>query len=168
MWWAGGLELGRIRGPEVRSDLEGRIVQQMGWLVDLGPAETEADRGMASSLAYTIVYELGRLAEAGGDDLAGRVRRYLRQHLAEPLTLEHLAEQMGLSKFHFIRKFKQSTGQTPMRLLNEMRVDAAKALLTQTELSLEEIARHVGLADASHLSHTFRRVADCTPGSLRR
>jgi AraC-like DNA-binding protein len=168
-WWQGGLELGAIQGPEVRSDVNGRISRQLGWLLDLPAASTDSgDRTMANCLAYTVVHELGRLREAGAGDLAGKVRRYLRENLSEPMRLDELAGRMGLSKYHFVRKFKQATGQTPMRTLNEMRIDSARTLLTQTDLSLEEIARHVGLADASHLSHTFRRIADCTPGSLRR
>jgi AraC-like DNA-binding protein len=167
LWWHGGLELGRVRGPEVRSDLHGRIGGQLAWLVDLPGGDSESHRRMRDCLAYTIVYELGQLADASAGDLAGRVRRYLRENLSEPIRLEDLADRMGLSKYHFVRKFKQATGQTPMRMLNEMRVDSARTLLTQTDLSLDEIAAHVGLADASHLSHTFRRIADCTPGSLR-
>jgi transcriptional regulator GlxA family with amidase domain len=167
-WWRGGIELAGISGPEVRSDLNGRIVRQLAWLLDCQPVTDAARRRMVEALAYTVVHELGQLARSSAGDLAQRVRRFLREHLAEPLRLEDIAAGVSVSKYHLVRKFKRATGQTPMRALAEMRVAAARVLLTQTALGLDDVACHVGLADASHLSHTFRRVAGCTPGSLRR
>jgi transcriptional regulator GlxA family with amidase domain len=55
-----------------------------------------------------------------------------------------------------------------MRLVNQIRIEVAQSLLLQTHLTLDAIAAQVGLADASHLSHLFRRLTGRSPGSLRR
>ncbi len=166
--WRGGGSLADLSEPDVRPDRQQRIRRQMGWILDIHPSRHEADRRMCEALAHTVVHELGRLQNPAHGDLAERIRRFIRQHLHQPISLDDLAREARLSKYHFARKFKRITGQTPMSLVNQMRVEAARSLILQTDLTLEAVAAQVGLADASHLSHAFRRLTGRTPGSLRR
>ena len=167
MQWTGGEDLCRISEPEVRRDRLGRLRRQLEWILEIHPSAQPAQQLMVRALAHTVVHELARLADPGPQDLGGRIRRYIRENLHRRLTLDELAAEVGLSKFHFARTFKQATGHTPMHMLGELRVETARSLIIQTAMSLDAIAARVGLADASHLWHLFRRHLKRSPGSFR-
>jgi AraC-like DNA-binding protein len=168
LWWRGGRGLAAIDGPDVRMDRQGRVHHQLAWILDLHPGTNPRDNRTISWLTRTVLSELARLKDPTSGDLAGQVRRYIRANLSCRITLEELAKHAGLSKYHFSRRIKELVGETPMRLLTRMRVEAARDLVVRTALPLEAVAERVGLADASHLSHVFRRWMGCTPGALRR
>lgn len=137
-----------------------------------------ADQPLAfDSLLATLASELvqrhgrGRTAEGRSAGLAppvlARVRDYLEAHLHQTLRLEDLAREAGLSPFHFLRRFRQSTGHTPQVFLQARRGARAKALLAQGEAPAE-VAASVGLVDQSHLNRLLRRLYGITPGAYQR
>ena len=166
--WAGGEHLARLTEPGVWHDRKERIRHQLDWLLELHPSGRMADRGAVDALTHTVVHELGRLQDPAPGDLATRIRAFVRANLQRRLTLDDLAAVAGLSKYHFTRRLRQATGQSPMRVVNQIRIEVAQSLLLQTRLTLDAIAAQVGLADASHLSHLFRRLMGRSPGSIRR
>jgi AraC-like DNA-binding protein len=97
-----------------------------------------------------------------------RVRDYIDAHLGDSIELVELSGIAGLSMFHFARQFKHSEGITPHHYLVSRRVERAKELLAETNLSLSEIAFAVGFADQSHLTRNFRQILRITPGQFRR
>jgi AraC-like DNA-binding protein len=97
-----------------------------------------------------------------------RVREYVGAHLGESIDLAVLAAVAGLSMHHFARQFKQSAGVTPHHYLTGKRLERAQEMLSQTDLSLAEIACAVGFSDQSHLARHFRHMLGTTPGEFRR
>jgi AraC family transcriptional regulator len=97
-----------------------------------------------------------------------RVTDFMTEHVAEDLALDELAAQVNFSAKHFARAFRQSTGVPPHRWMIERRVDRARALLVEGDLSLAEIALACGFADQSHFTAAFRRGTGLTPGAYRR
>lgn len=93
--------------------------------------------------------------------------RWLREHLAEPLTLPRLATKAGLSVPHYCALFKKQTGQSPMRYLTEARMSVACRLLDSTEMPVSEIAQATGFGDPFHFSRTFRSVVGTSPRAYR-
>ena len=91
----------------------------------------------------------------------------MRRHLSEPIDLDQLAGEVGLSKFHFSREFKRLTGQSPMTALRAERVAAARSLLLSTPWKLQLIANQAGFADEYQLSRVFKRVTGISPGKVR-
>jgi AraC-like DNA-binding protein len=96
-----------------------------------------------------------------------RVREYIEEHLVENIELETLAGLAGLSKWHFARAFKQSVGTPPHCYLIQRRLERAKALLAETDLSLAHIALKSGFSDQSHFSRRFRMFIGVTPRLFR-
>jgi AraC-like DNA-binding protein len=96
-----------------------------------------------------------------------RVREYIEEHLVENIELETLAEIAGLSKWHFARAFKQSVGTPPHCYLIQRRLERAKGLLAETDLSLAHIALKSGFSDQSHFSRRFRVFIGVTPRLFR-
>ncbi len=165
--WQCPEDLLNITTPQVRFDSQGRVRQQTQWLLDIYPSEKPEEQLLTQSLAYSAISELSRLANPAPSDMAERIRRYVRDHIADNITLDDLAREAHMSKYHFSRTLKAATGHTPMRLLSQMRIEEARGLLLQTDLTLDVIAQRVGLSDASHFSHLFRKSTGQSPGKFR-
>ena len=100
----------------------------------------------------------------------GPVRRALaalHDALEQGITLDALAEQAGLDKFHLCRAFREEVGMPPYAYLTHLRISRAMGLLTQG-LPPSEVALRVGLYDQSQLNRHFKRIIGLTPGQLAR
>jgi AraC family transcriptional regulator len=88
--------------------------------------------------------------------------------LAGALTVAALARTAGLSRFHFIRSFKQATGQSPYHYVLSQRVARARALLQSGDTPIEQIAISVGFSDHAQFSRAFRKLNGTTPRDFRK
>lgn len=101
------------------------------------------------------------------DQRLARVVEYMSVHFAEPLRLEQLAREAGISKFHFAHLFRERTGMTPHRYLVQLRMDAARRMLASTGLTVSEIAAACGYDSPAHFGAAFQRRHGQTPGAFR-
>ena len=92
-----------------------------------------------------------------------QITEYINEHLHEEVKLIELAAIVQISPYHFLRLFKQSTGITPHQYILQRRIDKAKYLLRQSELSITDIALRVGFCDQSHFTRCFKRLVGMTP-----
>jgi AraC-like DNA-binding protein len=97
-----------------------------------------------------------------------RAKEMLLASLDGSIGLAALAAECRLSRSHFARAFKISTGMSPLRWLTAQRIERVKVLLLSTDLPLEQIAGSCGFADASHLARSFLRATGLPPGGWRR
>jgi len=97
-----------------------------------------------------------------------RAKEMLETHLDGTVALSEVAAECRLSTRHFARAFAQSMGLPPHRWLLQRRVEKAKTLLREAELSLSEIATKSGFADQSHLTRVFTQSVGESPGAWRR
>ena len=88
---------------------------------------------------------------------------YIQAHLSEDISLEALAHVVGMSMHHFARLFKQSSGYSPYQYVIQCRIERAKMLLLQRQLSIAEVAFAVGFGSQSHLTQYFKRFVGITP-----
>jgi len=97
-----------------------------------------------------------------------RIRAHIAAHLSMPLTVDALAEQVGLSPHHFARAFKATFGVSPHAYVTERRLDAAmRQLRAASEDSIAEVASGVGFSSQSHFTEVFRRRIGTTPARWR-
>jgi AraC family transcriptional regulator len=101
------------------------------------------------------------------DDLR-RIEEYVEEHLADNLSLEELSRQLDMNVYLFVRSFKRSTGIPPHQYVLRRRVERAKELLVDPDISIADIALRCGFATQSHLTATFSRLTRLTPGEYRR
>lgn len=127
-----------------------------------------------SALTYTVLTELSRLCSIGQGspmvrltDKLSPVFSYIEQALAQPITLGELADLVGLTPQYFCSLFKKATSQTPVEYINLIKLRRAKELLLQTPLTVQEIARRVGIEDASYFCALFKRHEHVTPLTFR-
>ena len=97
-----------------------------------------------------------------------RVLELVQRRLGEDLGLEDLSAAAGVSRFHFLRLFKNTLGTTPYRFVLDQRLAAARKLLEETKLPLADIAAAAGFSSQSHLCTSMRRRLGVSPGQWRR
>jgi AraC family transcriptional regulator len=95
------------------------------------------------------------------------VEDYVRERLAEEISIETLAGLVELSPFHFSRVFKQATGMSPLQFVTRERITRAQQLIRETSRSLIDIALEVGYTSPSHFAKLFRRLTGVTPTEFR-
>jgi AraC family transcriptional regulator len=93
---------------------------------------------------------------------------YMEANLQNDVSLSDLAGLLNLSRFHFVRTFKQSTGLPPHRFLMARRIERAKDLLAQPGLSISEVSRRAGFHGVTQFTRSFRRLTGTTPSGFRR
>ena len=96
-----------------------------------------------------------------------KVEDYVRERLAEEISIERLAGLVELSPFHFSRVFKQATGMSPLQFVTRERITRAQQLIRETSRSLIDIALEVGYTSPSHFAKLFRRLTGVTPTEFR-
>lgn len=93
---------------------------------------------------------------------------YMQKNLSENITLEVLGRLTGYSQLHLLRLFKQDLGQTPHQFLTVIRLEHAKKLLTDTDMSLDQISAACGFRSAPHFKSLFKQMTHYTPGIYRK
>jgi transcriptional regulator of acetoin/glycerol metabolism/AraC-like DNA-binding protein len=96
-----------------------------------------------------------------------RVCEYIDQHFAERIQIAELAGIANLSIYHFARQFRVSAGVTPHIYITRKRIEVARTMLMQTELSVTEVALAAGFSDQSHFTRLFRHFIGTTPARFR-
>lgn len=128
---------------------------------------------IASSSVYQFMTELVRLQKttlSNRENWSGNIQRaveYIENNYSKMISMDHLAEHVCLSKYHFIRRFSSSTGLTPGAYLTRVRTEKAMELLRGTALSIEVIAEQVGYSSGSYFIKAFRSITGFTPGEFR-
>ena len=127
--------------------------------------ESQFSNEVRSSFQHSAFLYEKTLAHTYEDIL--QVQAWLQQHYNQPLNIETLAKQFDLSVRSLNRRFKEASQQTPKQYIQELRMDAAKELLRKTNLSIGDIANHVGYQDVSYFSELFKKKLGANPKSYR-
>lgn len=96
-----------------------------------------------------------------------KLTNQMRENLASELDLDALAATANLSKFHFIRRFKEHTGHAPIQRFIQMKMQHACELLDSTDKAIKVIAGEVGYQDAFYFSRIFKRTIGVSPQKYR-
>lgn len=95
------------------------------------------------------------------------VKQLILDHLGDTLEVTELARACALSRSHFSRAFKCSTGVSPQDWIRQQRIARAKQLIRNTDLTLTQISLECGFCDQAHFSHIFTRSEGVTPFAWR-
>lgn len=117
---------------------------------------------------YTVQKKDLSLESVGlSDSKLLNVTNYINDNIAAEIKLSDLAALAGISQFHFSRLFKKSVGISPIQYLIKQRIERAKLLLKNSELSVTEIALSCGFNSHSHLGKYFRQLTGFSPSEYR-
>jgi len=137
--------------PETVQDTCGRLHEIASWLVAERDAQFPNVSDYRQGLLRAMVGEYLRLSVVAASRIEEKTRTYMLRHLGEPITLEDLATNIGMSRYYFCRVYKEVAGHTPMEHLRALRLERAKDLIRSTALPLKAIAPEVGFGSAQHL-----------------
>ncbi|MFT3829007.1 MAG: helix-turn-helix domain-containing protein [Opitutaceae bacterium] len=178
----------RARFPKVRVVDEGVYVRDRGvWTsagvtagVDLALALVEEDHGhaLATRVAKRMVLFLRRSGHqaqfssgpAEADIAAsplGEIAALVRARAGEPLPVERLAGEVGMSSRTLSRWCRKHLDESPAELVRRLRLDEARRLLEETDLTLKEVTARTGLGDQSTLWRIFMQDLGVTPAEYR-
>lgn len=132
---------------------------------------------IAAGLARDISFDSRRTYDLNLINIAGfrqhrdvgihRAQDWLDEHFTQSVELQALANQIGMSRRTFIRRFQKATGELPSRYLQRLRIEAAKHRLGNTQDSIKTIGMGVGYRDISSFSKVFKSLTDVTPREYR-
>jgi AraC family transcriptional regulator len=158
--------------------LAGQMAQAILEMLETAQRVLRADPGQARSLldqASILLTPAPSIAASDPNALSGlapwqerKVEQFVAENLDRTIAVGELAALARLSTTHFSRVFKRSFGVTPRDYVMRARLERAKTLLTQTSVSLCQIALDCGFCDQAHMSRIFHQVIGATPSRWRR
>jgi transcriptional regulator GlxA family with amidase domain len=147
--------------------------------IDLALALVEEDLGRSVALAvarYLVVF-LKRpggqaqfsatLALQAAEDKFGALHNWINGHLGDDLSISVLADQAGMSERSFSRHYAEATGQTPVRAIERLRLEAARRLLSESRTPIKRIAQRCGFGSEETMRRSFQRRLAVTPQDYR-
>lgn len=153
------------------------------YLLSLGPARwadgaacpgaaeliAQLHGGGNSAIAYGLLCALGKADETARPlpPLVAEAVAAIRQNYMALYGVEELSEQLGVTKSHLVRVFKQEIGVPPGKYLTTVRIEAVKALLLRDEYNLDMIAGMTGFSGANYLCRVFKREVGVSPAAWR-
>lgn len=139
-------------------DINQRVLPMVRWLWQEKSRDAEQYNHVKDHYFQIIMAEVRRILETeGATGQLESLYEFIEQNLNAALTVDLLAKQFSMSKFHFIRTFKSLTGKTPMEEVRRLRLESARDLIWRTNLPLKSIAERVGFANEYHLSRLFHK-----------
>ncbi|RTE09924.1 response regulator [Paenibacillus whitsoniae] len=114
-----------------------------------------------------ILQELRAKRKGKQKDPIEEAKQYMEKRLAEDVSLEEVAEYVGLNPSYFSQLFKQSTNETFVQYRTRRRMEKAKKLLEQPQWRITDISGEVGYADHPHFTKTFKKYEGCLPSEYR-
>lgn len=163
--------VGCARGPACGLVRAGASIAKLGTV--LAVESRQGDRGAflaADAIAEAMITIALRGAPLGNDGprvprdpaIASAVR-YIEASYAEPLTVEAMAREAGMSRFHFSRRFRDATGRSPYRYLMDVRLERSAELLRRGRCGVTEVSLSVGFLDPSRFARMFRQRFGAAP-----
>lgn len=149
-----------------------------GYDLSLALVERDLGHAVATTVARRLLVRrrraVGQVQYCGGgepDSSSDRIRsamNYARGHLHHALSVAELADAAQLGVRQFSRIVKRETGLSPARIVESIRLDAARKLIEQSQYPLDEVAKRTGFRDRRHLREVFVRRLGVTPQAVRR
>jgi AraC family transcriptional regulator len=97
-----------------------------------------------------------------------RIREFVHAAIEDELSLDQMAETVGLSRAHFWQMFRKSTGETPHHFVLRHRVERAKEMLRASEARVLDVAVACGFKTQQHFARIFRQICGTSPTEYRR
>ncbi|MGP1276113.1 MAG: GlxA family transcriptional regulator [Caulobacterales bacterium] len=175
--------------PEVRLQRgalyvrDGRISSAAGASASLDLAidmvEEDAGHAIAAKVAHMLVVPRLRpgeqpqisaelAAQSAEQPRIVQAAEWIARHIDTCPPVGDLARQFAMSERNFSRRFRQETGLSPARFIEQTRLETARRWLVSSTASLESVARRSGFSSAGHLSQVFRKTMGVTPLAYRK
>lgn len=134
--------------------------------------------GAAADIRYAVLGLLRRLCAAyatvknqnsssASSDHGKKALIYIRKNLSVPMSLDEIADHVGISKYHLAREFKAFTGRSVIDTVNLLRCTEAKRLI-EDGMQVSAAAGSCGFENLSYFTRAFKKYMGCLPSSLKK
>ncbi len=140
-------------------------------------SELQTKRAMYEKICAAKLMELiGQLARREADEKVSRDRygsqisfviQNMNREFFEDRSLEDYADMCKMSRFHFLRVFKEVTGQSPMEYRNSIRIEHAKRILEEEDIPVSDVGLRVGYASPTYFCDAFKKKVGSSPQKYR-
>lgn len=139
----------------------------------LRQGKTETELGMSLDIYKLFTellnpYSMGSKGESSHEESIRDVKKYISENLNENLTVSCLAEKVNMSLSHFSRVFSRQTGFSPYDYVLLSRLNRAKYLLQETDMTIAAVAYEVGFNSESNFIYFFTENEGISPGKFRK
>lgn len=147
------------------SDPEGSLLGKLISLIQAVQQQTLTSSMLAQGLLLQILYDLANNNPLEGTEKQAtkinakmvKICNYIKENYSTKIRLDTLSEMTGLSRNYIIRQFRKCYGMTPSDYLAMIRIEKAKQLAHETDLSISEIANQVGYSELHSFSRMFKK-----------
>jgi two-component system response regulator YesN len=101
-------------------------------------------------------------------DIVHQIKQYIMENSNKDISLEMIADRVNLSPYYISKLFKEQLGLNYIDFLTECRIERAKALMSDSVMSLKEITFEIGYNDPNYFSRVFKRVYGISPTEYRK
>lgn len=151
----------------------------MNYLIDAATKHPNDPGYIFDHLAISFTFTLANLfneyfhskpADAHNDIAHGLILsvEYMRKNMGSKISIDDLAKTAAFSRSHYLKRFKEVFGTSPIEYLQKLRINHAMELLQSTDYSVTTIAQQCGFFDCSHLTSTFKEELGMTPSEFRK
>lgn len=134
---------------------------------DEKPGFIDVNSSLLQTLLLLLLRNQAAAKSSSTSSVAGKVKTYIEENYAVDLTLSDLADIVYISPYHLAHVFKEEMGISPIQYLIKCRIEEAKKLLRQSELSVSDISATVGYPNANYFNILFKKVTGENPGKYR-
>jgi AraC-like DNA-binding protein len=156
------------------------VRREFDWLRSECRAPGRAEKLIARARLFTALLTILRLTEPGGGApepdsdyrerrqklIATKAKKYMDRNYRGPLTLELVAENIGVSPFYLSRVFSSENNFPLFAYLNSVRMETAKKLLLEGSMNVSEVAAEVGFESGNYFSKAFKKYFGKSPGDF--
>jgi len=138
--------------------------------IELNQRRPFCDKVESRGILYILMSRFLKFATPKADVKDDRIQMlltYIRKHIGSRLEIDKLADMACMSKDHFIRLFKQETGETPNVFITKRKLEKAELTLVTTSLPVKRIADSLGYDDYSYFNRIFKKNSGMTPLQYR-
>jgi transcriptional regulator GlxA family with amidase domain len=124
---------------------------------------TLVDLGYLSQLPFTVYVP----EKNHNDSKILKAQEWIERNFTQNISIEILAKKVEMSTRNFNRRFKTATGETVVKYLQQVRIEAAKKELEDVKLSFDAISVHVGYENVSFFRRIFKQATGLSPAKYR-
>lgn len=114
-----------------------------------------------------VCYRMKEEKEEMAVDLIRTAKEYIQCNFMRDLSLDEVSEQVQISPYYFSKLFKKETGENFIEYLTKIRIEKAKQLLCESQMTMKEISDAVGYSNPNYFSHTFKKNVGVSPSEYK-
>jgi YesN/AraC family two-component response regulator len=147
--------------------LYGELLRRINFYLSLSATEKTKCRIALTNESEELAENLKHDTKTAANYRMQQALKYIHNNYFTDISLDRVADAASLSKYHFSRLFKETTGVTYQSYLNRVRVEQAGKLLADDALSVTNVAYAVGYTDLTHFERVFKKIVGATPSRYR-